>query len=78
MGLLRRLQAAIRRLIRAVQKVVMVVLLFGVYWLGFGVSRLLAMVFQRELLQSEHPDQDSFWRAAEGYDAEVTEARHQT
>ena len=52
----------------AVQSTVLTVLLFSLYVLGMGVTRLVAAVFARKYLAlyASEPA-DSYWQAAEGY-----------
>jgi hypothetical protein len=77
-ALFRRLRALTLVVIRVVQRVVMAVSLFFVYFLGIGASRLLAMVFQPRLTRWDPPDQDSYWIEAEGYDPDPERSLHQT
>jgi hypothetical protein len=59
-----------QRLGRWVQRGVLAVLLFVLYYVGFGITRVFATVFGRrylKLLDGPKPDQDSYWLEAEGY-----------
>ena len=54
---------------RAVQRAVLSVLLFLLYYIGFGLTRLTAMAFARRYLKMfEGPsDAETYWLDAEGY-----------
>ena len=57
---------------RRVQQVVVTALLFALYFLGFGLTRALVTIFGRRYLRLYHAplEGDSYWRDAEGYDAD--------
>lgn len=78
MAVFRRLRAALGVLIRAVQRVVMAVSLFLVYFIGVGASALLARLFQRSSIRWDPPGQPSYWHPAEGYEPDRVKARWQT
>jgi len=63
-----------RKVGAAVQTVVVTVLLFFVYVLGLGLTRLVASVFARRHLAPFGPGdaRESYWLPAEGYDASET------
>lgn len=67
------------RLGRRVQHVVLVVLLFGLYYVGFGLTRLLATVFYRRYLRLfDGPSEaESYWIEAKGYSSDPDELRVQ-
>ncbi len=77
-GVFRALGRASRALIRGVQRVVMAVSLFLVYFLALGLTKLVATLFQRRLLRWSAAGQDSYWEPALGYDADPEEATHQS
>ncbi len=55
----------------AVQSAVLTVLLFNLYFFGLGLTRLFAIVFGRRYLKlyASEPA-DTYWREAEGYNAD--------
>ena len=59
-----------RVLIRAVQKVLLVVLLSLLYVVGMGMTVALAALFDRRLLGRTAKDAPSFWVEADGYEAD--------
>ncbi len=67
-----RFRAASARLGQRVQHVVVSTLLFFVYFLGLGLTRLMAAVFAKKFLTlyKTPPDSESCWTDAEGYDAD--------
>lgn len=68
-----------QRLGRWVQHVVLMVLLFALYSVGFGLTRLLAVVFYRRYLTLfEGPtDAQSYWIEAKGYSSDPDNLRVQ-
>jgi len=68
-----------QRLGRAVQQVVVTVLLFLLYTIGFGITRVSASVFgRRHLKLYDSPlKEDSYWRDAEGYEPEMEQLLRQ-
>ena len=60
-----------KQLVRAVQSVVLSVLLFLVYFIGIGLTRILMSVFSRRHLKMfATPKKESYWLDAEGYTAD--------
>ena len=70
-----------RPIIRVTQRVILAVSLFLLYYLGFGISRLFMTVLARRTLFNrprQRPDDDSYWRTAEGYDLEESHLARQS
>jgi len=63
--------------VQFVQKVALNVLLAGLYLLGFGATKALAMVVRRKLLRPAGTD-DSCWQPAEGYESDLEAAKEQS
>ena len=58
-----------RGIIRATQWVILRVCLFGMYYVGFGLTRLVMMVFgRRRLYHRPRRQEGTFWRPAVGYE----------
>jgi hypothetical protein len=72
------MKAMIMRLVRAIQKILITVLLFFVYIFGFGLTLVWAMIFKRELLGRGIKMSSSFWRKADGYEAHFEDAMRQS
>jgi len=77
-GMLATLRKIFGVIIGAVQKVVLAVSLFLVYFAGIGITWVPVMLFGRGTLRRTPPDQDSFWVNAEGYEPDMESARRQT
>jgi hypothetical protein len=73
-GVLGRMQKPI---VRGVQRVLLHGLLFLLYFVGFGLSRLLMMVLARRTLY-DRPAGDPGWRPAEDYDLDELRLRRQS
>ena len=67
----------LRAYVRFARKVMLTALLTGLYLLGFGCTKLLAMVVRRGLLLPAGTD-DSCWQAPEGYEADLGVAQEQS
>ncbi len=63
--------------IRFVQRILVTVLLSLLYTVGFGVTWLLACVFQRKLL-SGSGSESSCWEPPQGYADDLEGAREQS
>lgn len=84
MGLRRvveKLRQAQRPIIWVVQKTILHVSLFLLYYVGFGLFRLFMTGFARRTLFNRPPGRpsgDTFWRPAEGYDLEEVRLTRQS
>lgn len=76
--MIRRLRALLGRFIAFVQRVVVTLCLFFVYFLGMGITALLVRVFNRSLLRQSPADADSWWVEAEGYQPDPDTAARQS
>jgi hypothetical protein len=73
-----KLKGLLKRLIVKAQHVVMVCLLFLLYVVGFGITVLFALVFDRKLLGMKCAKTETFWQEARGYSADMEEATRQS
>ena len=67
-----------QRIIIAIQKILIVVLLFFTYIFGFGLTFVLIMLFNRRFFNMGHKRKDSFWIKARGYACDAVGARRQS
>lgn len=65
-----RLKWRLKRTGEAVQSAAVKVLLVFLYVIGFGITKLVALVFARRYLElyDQGPSRDSYWKKAEGYE----------
>lgn len=61
-----------------IQKLVLNIALFLVYYLGFGITLIFIWVFDRKFFQRSDQKIDSVWRAAIDYDQSETELYRQS
>jgi hypothetical protein len=76
-----RLRRAQRPIVRTVTSVILLVTLFLLYYLGFGISRVFMTVFSRRMLYNRprrRPGRESWWREARGYGLEEASLRRQS
>ena len=67
-----------RKYIRSIQKVFITIFLFILYTVGFGITLILVMIFNRGLLKIENKGKETFWKNAEGYRADINECMRQS
>lgn len=67
-----------RRLITLIQKILLNVSLFLVYYLFFGITVGIAFLFNRRLLKPGKKREVSAWLAATGYENDPANSRMQS
>ncbi len=72
------IRKCIQTVLRVIQKILIFVLLTLVYFIGFGITYICALLFKRELFKSNNTNALSFWRDAEGYDMTMKECTRQS
>lgn len=75
---IKKIKEKIRLLIRTIQKISTVICLIVVYIVGFGMTLVIAMIFNRRLLRRKKATESSFWNKAEGYEFDVNESMRQS
>lgn len=65
-------------LIKAIQRVIMSVSLFFIYYLIFGITKAIAFVFNRRLLKGHKEKKDSAWLVAAGYENDPANSKMQS
>lgn len=76
--MLDRLRRILQAVIGAAQKVVLTVALFFVYYIGIGLTRLLALVTRSHAIAHLPADAPSFWEDAARYDVDPVASTRQT
>lgn len=66
------------RAARLAQAVLLPVGLFLAYFIGVGLTWLLARLLRPDLLRPAREEGGTFWREAEGYEADEQDARRQS
>lgn len=61
----------IQKFVVIVQKILITILLFLVYLIGFGITSLFAILFNRKLFGVLSQRKNSFWKKAEGYENDM-------
>jgi len=64
--------------IKIIQKILISVALFVIYYFGLGITFIFSFVFNREVLSGRKKDKDTFWIRAEGYQNSIEESRRQS
>lgn len=68
----------IRNFVRIIQKVLIVLLLTLIYFLGFGITVIFMMVFKHKILTGSRKDDITFWVEANGYEADMEDSLRQS
>ena len=73
-----KIKAFVKKYIIFVQKILITISLFILYVFGFGVTVLLAAVFDRRLLGKKAVTGNTFWLAATGYEPDIERCERQS
>jgi len=68
----------IQGFIRTVQKILIFVSLTLIYFLGFGITLIFMMVFNRKVLTGNSKDDNTFWVKATAHEANIKDSMHQS
>jgi len=68
----------IQKYIRIIQKIIITIALFIIYIVGLGITLILVIIFNRRLLGVEKREKDTFWKDAEGYEADISECKRES
>jgi hypothetical protein len=66
------------RLFRAVQKILLAVLLAVIYFFGFGLTLALGALFNRKIIFARRKNKGSSWVRAEGYQPDLEDCLRQS
>ena len=61
-----------------IQKIIISVLLFVIYYLVFGLTAITVFLFNRKMLTGKNGPQDTFWLEAAGYDVDTLNSKMQS
>ena len=61
-----------------ITKVIINILLFLIYFIGFGLIFLLALLFKRKLLFPKSKGKSTYWELATGYDSDLEDSFFQS
>ena len=72
------LKKIIRKLGIAIQRIIISILLFVIYYLVFGLTVVIALLFNRKILNWQNSAVNSSWHEANGYDPDIANSRMQS
>jgi len=72
------LKSRIQKLGIIIQKVIISILLFFVYYLVFGLTVAIAFLFNRKMLNGKNYSKDTSWFEADGYEADMLNSKMQS
>lgn len=75
---IRALYERVRSVGRRVQALAVIVALWLLYTLGFGLTRVFMRLLGRRVQPAEHAQEDTCWQVAEGYGFDEEEWRRQS
>lgn len=75
---IRKIQRIIRAFIKIIQKTLIAISLVIVYIVGFGITLVFVVVFNRRLLRREYSTENTFWNKAVGYEVDIDESMRQS
>ena len=68
----------VQKYIRIIQNILITIALFFVYIVGFGITLIFVIIFDRKLLGVEKIEKDTFWKNAEGYQTDIKDCMRQS
>jgi len=63
----------IQKLINTIRKRLILIVLFFIYIFGFGLTLFFVAIFNRRMLRISEKGQNTFWKQAQGYNADIEE-----
>jgi hypothetical protein len=64
--------------VRLNQRILVVVFLTVIYFLGLGITRIFIILFKRKAIAGPDKNKCSFWVAGQGYMPDSEDSRHQS
>ncbi len=68
----------IKKLIIIIQRIIMNVSLFVIYYLVFGLTVVIAFLFNPKIMKGQNYAQDSAWLDAAGYGKDMRDSKMQS
>jgi hypothetical protein len=72
------LKKKVRRRVLTVQKIVIGVSLFLLYFAGFGITFILTFLFNRKMLFPQKGQEDTYWLDVQDYEADISGCQRQS
>lgn len=72
------LKEKIQKLGVIIQRIIISILLFFIYYLAFGLTVIIAFLFNRKMLIGENDLRDTSWFEANGYEADMFNSKRQS
>jgi len=68
----------IKIFVKIIQKIIITISLFVIYFIGLGITKIFIMIFNRKQLREGFEEKDSFWQEARGYEADINKSFRQS
>jgi len=72
------IQNRIIKIVGIIQKFLVVIFLIITYYIGVGITYILALIFNRKLLWVKKPNENTFWLEAESYESYIENFKRQS
>jgi|AntAceMinimDraft_17_1070374.scaffolds.fasta_scaffold01196_1 hypothetical protein len=68
----------IQNIIKFVQKILITIFLFLLYFIFFGITLIFILIFKKNMLKQNYESEYTFWNKAKDYNADIKESIHQS
>ena len=72
------IQNKIIKIVGVIQKFLVTIFLVINYYIGFGITYIFALIFNRKLLWVKKTNENTFWLEAEGYEPNIENFKRQS
>jgi len=72
------LKKIIEKIIWIIQVIVITISLLLIYFVGFGVTLVFILLFNRKIFNIASSNRDTFWIEADGYDLDMNDGLRQS
>jgi len=78
MGFLKKFNKTFFSLVLVIQKIILYIALFFIYFIGFGITFIFAWLCNRKQFRVDDQELDSYWRVAVDYESSEAELLRQS
>ncbi len=68
----------IEPIVRRIQKVIAIILLTVLYFVGLGITWMFAWIFNRKMVKRDISTKDTYWEEAVGYEPDMENSFRQS
>ena len=78
MRLVKLLKKKAQRFIVIIQKVLIIIFLVLIYFVGFGLTLVFVLLFNKRIIFAKRGELDTFWLEANGYESDILDSMKQS